>query len=238
MSKTEEVVGLKEQVLQALRILVGEGLFEKAYGHISVRLSNDTCLMTGHIHGQQKTFHDLGLDDIISIDLDGNVQAGDLEPPGEFPIHTEIYKARDDVGCVIHCHPRAAVTLSIAGKNVLPVSMRGTIFSPEVPTFTDPTQIDDVEKGRALARCLATGRAVVLRGHGVTCVGKDIMEAAVTTLDLEDTAKFQLQASAIGDPIPVDREHMSSGVIAGLEDEFFSSAWLYYLAKYAQVSPG
>lgn len=228
-----EQANLRNDIVQALKILVGEGLFEKAYGHISARVpGEDLCLITGHIHGLEKTLDDLSADDVLLIDMDGNVKEGDLEPPGEFPIHTEIYRKREDVNSVVHCHPRAPVTLSIAGQDVLPVSFRGTIFSPSVPTFVDPTQIDDREKGSALADCLGSNRAVVLRGHGVACTGSSVMEAAVTTLDLEDVAQFQLDASALGEPQVVGDEYMRSGVIAGLEDEFFTSAWNYFVAKY------
>jgi L-fuculose-phosphate aldolase len=226
-----DIGSLKEQMLQGLRIMTREALFEKAYGHISARVGDGHCLMTGHIHGQQRTLDDLGPADILLVDLDGNVEEGELETPGEFPIHTEVYKARPDVGCVVHCHPRAPVTLSIAGKDVLPVNFRGTIFSPRVRTFTDPTQIDDEEKGRAMAEALGNDRAVVLRAHGVVCVGKDVPEAVVTTIDLNEVARFQLEASAIGEPLVVGEEYMRNGVIAGLEDEFFSSAWNYYVAR-------
>lgn len=232
-AKESLVRKLKEEIPEALRIMVGEGLFEKAYGHISVRIPDTgLCCMMGHIHDQQRTLDSIGADDILVVDMKGHVREGALEPPGEFYIHTEILKRRPDVGAVVHCHPKAPVTLSIAGQNVLPVSIRGTIFAPEVPTFTDPTQIDTAEKGAAHAEKLGDGRAVVLRAHGVTCVGKDLMEATVTTIDLSEVAQLQLDASSISKPLIIEDKYVSGGVIAGLEHEFFSSAWQYFVAKY------
>jgi ribulose-5-phosphate 4-epimerase/fuculose-1-phosphate aldolase len=110
--------------------------------------------------------------------------------------------------------------------------MRGSIFAPEVPVVDDPTQIDTPEKGAAVAEALGSARAVVLRGHGVVCVGQSIIEATVTTIDLNENAQLQLAAAAIGEPRVVRAEHLGTdGVIQGLEHEFFSSSWHYHVAK-------
>jgi ribulose-5-phosphate 4-epimerase/fuculose-1-phosphate aldolase len=220
-------------ILTALAILRSENVFEKAYGHISVRTqAGDHCCIMRHIHGEERTLDTFSEEDLIVIDLDGHVALGTGEPPGEYPIHTEIYKRRPDVGAIVHCHPKAPVILSIAGRAVLPVSMRGSIFAPEVPVADDPTQIDTPEKGAAVADALGDGRAVVLRGHGVVCVGQSIVEATVTTIDLNENAQLQLAAAAIAEPRVVRAEHIGSdGVIQGLEHEFFSSSWHYHVAK-------
>jgi L-fuculose-phosphate aldolase len=223
----------KALILQALRIMVGEGLFEKAYGHVSARIpETELCCLLGHIHDQERTLDSVTEEDIIVIDMAGSVHEGVLEPPGEFPIHTEIYKRRPEIGSIVHCHPRAPIILSIAGQNVRPVSMRAVIFAPEVPTFADPTQIDSPDRGAALAEALGNARAIVLRGHGVVCTGGDVVEASVTALDLDEAAQLQLAASSIGEPLIIEDEHISKGVIRGLEGEFFTSAWHYFVAKY------
>lgn len=238
MMASQDVTQLKSHIVQALRVLLGEGLIEKAYGHISVRIpDSDRCCIVGHIHGITRTLDSITVEDILVIDMDGNVQEGQLEPPGEFPIHTEIYKRRPDVGAVVHCHPKSPVALSIAGECVLPVTMRGAIFAPEVPTFSDPTQIDTSEKGEGVAEVLSDNRAVVLRGHGVVVVGENLVEACVATVDLEEVAQLQLAAYSSGrEPQVIEGSYMSGGVIAGLEDEFFSGPWHYYLAKYSEKS--
>jgi ribulose-5-phosphate 4-epimerase/fuculose-1-phosphate aldolase len=220
-------------ILTALAILRSERVFEKAYGHISVRTqAGDHCWIMRHIHGEERTLDSFSEEDLIIIDLDGHVTSGTGEPPGEYPIHTEIYKRRPDVGAIVHCHPKAPVILSIAGRAVRPVSMRGSIFAPEVPVADDPTQIDTPEKGAAVADALGNGRAVVLRGHGVVCVGQRLVEATVTTIDLNENAQLQLAAAAIAEPRVVQAEHLGAdGVIQGLEHEFFSSSWLYHVAK-------
>jgi ribulose-5-phosphate 4-epimerase/fuculose-1-phosphate aldolase len=217
------------EILTALAILRSEGVFEKAYGHVSVRLHDGGVCILRHIHGEARTLDSVREDDLIVIDLEGRVRAGAGEPPGEYPIHTEIYRRRADVGAIVHCHPTAPIALSIAGENVKPVSMRSVIFAPEVPTFDDPMQIDSPGKGGAVAETLGTGRAVVLRGHGVVCVGADLVEATVTAIDLSETAQLQLAASAIGPPRVIGDEYLE-GRRPGRE--FFSGPWHYYVARH------
>ena len=67
--------------------------------------------------------HSVGLDEItmdniLTIDLEGNVVAGTARRHSEVYIHSEIFKARPDVNCVIHTHPPYAVALSATSRTM------------------------------------------------------------------------------------------------------------------------
>ena len=67
--------------------------------------------------------HRLGLDEItmesiLTIDLDGNVVTGTARRHSEVYIHSEIFKVRADVHCVIHTHPSYSVALSASGRSM------------------------------------------------------------------------------------------------------------------------
>jgi L-fuculose-phosphate aldolase len=92
---------LREQVAWACRILARQGHADFTLGHVSARKSDGTILMKRN---------GLGLDeitpaDILTIDLDGRLVAGQGKVHLEYVIHTEVYKARPDVGSVVHTHP-------------------------------------------------------------------------------------------------------------------------------------
>lgn len=224
---------VRAEILEGLRVLTGEGMFEKAFGHISARLpGTDLVCVLGHIHAEERTLGELHPEDVVVADLDGNVVEGSLEPPGEFAIHTGVYRMRPDVGAVVHCHPRAPVTLSIARQEILPVTWRASIFGPRVPLFEDPRQIETPEAGAELAHALGNGRAVVLMGHGVVCVGETVGQAAVVTLDLNDAARFQLGALAAGGAHPLDPRFLGDRASTPAHAEGFTAAWQYFRAKY------
>jgi len=234
-SQTAQVDETKKRLIDGLRVLDGEGMFEKAFGHISARVpASELIVMMGHVHEHVRTLAQTRAEDLIVIDADGTLLDGPYEPPGEFHIHTEVLRARGDVGAVVHCHPRSPVALSITRSEVLPVTWRAGIFHPRVPLLEDPRQIDTAERGRAVARTLADGRAVTLMGHGVVCVGADVGQAAVVTIDLSDAARFQLEAMAAGGAHALPDELIAHRRDTPPEAEGFTSAWNYYRAKWCR----
>ncbi len=235
MVEAEAVQQTKLDLLAGLRVLDGEGMFEKAFGHMSARVpASELIVMMGHVHDYERTLSETRVEDLIVIDPDGQVVDGAFEPPGEFPIHTEVLRARPDVACVVHCHPRAPVALSITRTEILPVTWRASIFYPKVPLFRDCRQIETPDHGRQMAATLGDGRAVTLMGHGVVCVGASVGHAVVTTLDLNDAARFQLEAMAAGGAYALPEQQVAHRRSTPPEAEGFTSAWNFYRAKWAE----
>jgi L-fuculose-phosphate aldolase len=105
---------LKRKLITGGKVLAAAGQGDFTRGHISARLPGKKPLFIMKPHS-------VGLDElttsnILTIDLDGNVVAGKTRRHSEVFIHSEIYRAREDVGCVIHSHPPYAVALSATGR--------------------------------------------------------------------------------------------------------------------------
>jgi L-fuculose-phosphate aldolase len=148
----------------------------------------------------------MGLDEItmkniLTIDLEGNVVAGTARRHSEVYIHSEIFKVRADVNCVIHTHPTYAVALSATGRPIKAYSQPGAMFAGEVGVYTDTiTLIRSHAMGAGVAKALGRGRAVLLKNHGIVMTGKTIEEAVIGTIMLENAATIQLLTEAAGDP--------------------------------------
>src|SRR5262245_52198180 len=90
---------MMRNALRAWGFLYKRGYIE-GFGHLSFRQPGSArFLLTRHSLGLQAT-----ADDFIVMDLDGRKLDGKGDPPGEYPIHVEILRARPDVGSVIHYH--------------------------------------------------------------------------------------------------------------------------------------
>ncbi len=116
----------KQKLILAGRVLVDEGQDDFTRGHISVRVPDDPR------HFFMKP-HSVGLDEItlaniLTIDLEGNVVAGTARRHSEVYIHSEIYKARADVSCVLHTHPPYAVALSATVRPLKCYSQPSALF--------------------------------------------------------------------------------------------------------------
>lgn len=232
-----DVISMKKRIVNCLRIMVNDGLFELTYGHMSCRIPNsDKFLVLGHLHDKGKSLFDVTYEDIVTMDINGDTLPGEVEAPGERFIHTEIYKQRPDVQAIVHCHPFHATVFSIAGVPIFPVNHLGIIFAPETPIHDYSGQIDTVEKAKEMTDTLGDKMAVLLRSHGVTVVGHAIEQAAINTLALETTAKMQMAAAQVGTPRPIPVEYTQGMFSEGLDDkEYYETAWDYYSHKYRDI---
>lgn len=192
---------LKEQLIFAGKVLVAEGQDDFTRGHISFRLPDDPSLffMKAHSIG----LDEITMQNILTIDLEGEVVAGTARRHSEVYIHSEIFKARPDVNCVIHTHPAYSIALSATGRGLKCYSQPGALFYEALGSYTDTINlIRSHEMGAAVARALGEGRAVLLKNHGVVVTGATIAEAVIGTLMLENGATVQLLVEAAGDPAP------------------------------------
>jgi L-fuculose-phosphate aldolase len=191
----------KKKLILAGQVLVDEGQDDFTRGHISVRLPDDP----GHFFMKP---HSIGLDEItlanvLTIDLAGNVVAGTARRHSEVYIHSEVYKARPDVGCVLHTHPPYATALSASGSPLKCFSQPSALFYDELGIYDDTINlIRTPEMGTRVAQALGSGRAALLKNHGVVVAGPSIEEVVVSALMLENAARIQMIVEATGNPGP------------------------------------
>src|SRR5271155_2368094 len=192
---------IKQRLIVAGKVLVAEGQDDFTRGHISFRLPDDPNLffMKAHSIG----LDEITLQNILTIDLDGNVVAGRARRHSEVFIHSEIFKARADINCVIHTHPIHAVALSATGRALKCYGQPGALFYEALGVYADTINlIRTSAMGAGVARALGAGRGVLLKNHGVVVTGKTIEEAVIGVIMLENGAMTQLLAEAAGDPAP------------------------------------
>jgi L-fuculose-phosphate aldolase len=135
--------------------------------------------------------------------LKTGADAGTARRHSEVYIHSEIFKQRLDVHCVIHTHPPYSVALSATGRPMRCYSQPGALFYEALGVYADTINlIRTPEMGATVAKALGPHRAVLLKNHGVATVGANIAEAVVGAIMLENAAMVQLTAEAAGDPAP------------------------------------
>jgi L-ribulose-5-phosphate 4-epimerase len=189
---------LKVKVAQAVRMLAAEGLVGSS-GHVSVRIPGTDRVL---INSRDASREVVRPEDIVTVDLDGKKVAGKDREPDEVFIHVSIYRARPDVMSVIHTHALYSTAFTVAQKEILPVSVHGAIFADGVPEYKRAGKVTERREGDDLAKALGSHRAVLMRMHGAAIVGAYVEEAFCAAIQLEENAKIQITASALG---PVTR---------------------------------
>jgi HCOMODA/2-hydroxy-3-carboxy-muconic semialdehyde decarboxylase len=178
-------------LVTASRILENEGVLD-SYGHVSVRSATDPAhffmpraLPPGSITAG----------DVVELDLDCNPIVPN--PPrfnGERYIHSEIYKARPDVQCVIHSHSQAVIPFSVAGVPLPPVTPVFEIREATGPVEVRGMLVTTSALGAFLAKKLGDAPAILLRGHGDAVVGTSVKQAVVRAIYVSLNARVQAEA--------------------------------------------
>jgi L-fuculose-phosphate aldolase len=199
---------LRTSLAEACRILAAEGHEAFELGHVSVRAGH------GSEPGADRFWvkpagiglSEMTADAAVLCDLDGAILEGTGRLHREQPIHAAIYRARADVGAVVHTHPPNTVAFSASDAEFALVSQDSLPFRDGVARFDSARLIASREQGDALAKALGTRAAVVLRNHGLTIGGGSLEEAVVLAVAFERSLATQLMASRFGAlaPIPTD----------------------------------
>lgn len=183
-------------IVQVCRRLYERGLVAGPDGNVSVRLTEESILVTPS--GLSKV--DVTPDDLVVVHLDGAVLDGRRAPSSELAMHLRIYRRRADVRAVVHAHPPTATGFAVAGESfmapVLPeviLQMRGGAV-PLVPYATPGTE----ELPDAMEPFLAAHDAFLLANHGATTVGPTLVAAHQRMESLEHAARILLAARALG----------------------------------------
>jgi len=181
-------------IVQVCRRLYERGLVAGPDGNVSVRLDEESILVTPS--GLSKV--DVTLDDLVIVNLDGKVLDGRRSPSSELAMHLRIYRRRDDVRAVVHAHPPTATGFAVAGESfmapVLPEVILQMGAVPLVPYATPGTE----ELPDAMEPFLAAHDAFLLANHGATTVGQTLVAAHQRMESLEHAARILLAARAVG----------------------------------------
>ena len=157
------------------------GLITGADGNLSSRIDHHTFWITPG--GRHKG--SLGPADMLKMNIQGEVLAGDGQPSKEYLLHSAVYQNRPEVRTVVHAHPFHAVLNSMTGKRLYPCLMpESLIYLGYVPTipFRIPTSPELAEEFRIH---LGNGKAFILERHGAVTLGKDFEEAFIRMETLE-----------------------------------------------------
>ena len=146
----------------------------------------------------------LNRNDIVCVKEDGTV-VGMHKPSSELPFHVAVYKMRPDLRAVLHAHPPALVSFSIARKSPnldLMPSVRKMCPNVKIATYAVP---GSDELGENIGKCFADGcDIVILENHGVCIGAKDMFTAFQQFETLDYAATLEILASRIGTPKPLD----------------------------------
>ncbi|MDB5991490.1 MAG: class aldolase/adducin family protein [Herbaspirillum sp.] len=222
-----ETIEQKKQMLVDAILMMERAQVIDFNGHFSCRVPGADHML---INSGKSVRSALTVEDIVTIDFDGNLVEGDAVPPMEFHIHSEMYRARPDVNAVVHTHPLWSTLFSMAGVPVQPVIMQAAVLG-EIRLFPKTASINTKPLGAELAAAMGRHRVIMLKSHGSMIAAEGIVEAFVLGFYLEETAQRQHMAMQIGSPTVLSPEQCA--VINGnlWKPNLLRKVWDYHQGK-------
>jgi L-fuculose-phosphate aldolase len=201
---------VKDAVLETAKRMVELGLNAGTEGNISARLPDGNVVITP----SSLDYNVMTLEDLVVIDLDGNVVEGTRGPSSEKAVHLECYKAYEAVGSVIHSHALHASMFACA-RQPIPAAIEESIvfIGGDIP-ICDFRETGSDDLAREAAKLLVDRSAVLLANHGMVSIGFDPYSALRVAALAEKVAQIVLGARALGGEqrVPEQQEKNLHGV--------------------------
>ncbi len=194
----------RQRVIDAGLDLARTGLSPQKSGNVSTRCG-DLVLITP----SGMAYDDLLPDDIVALNLDGSVAAGRLAPSSEWPMHLAIYRARADVGAIVHAHSDFAVTLAVL-KRAIPAFhyMVAVAGGKDIRCAPYATFGSEALAAHAVA-ALEGRKACLLAHHGQIALGETVEAALHLAHEVETLAGQYWRALQLGEPELLDDAEMA-----------------------------
>ena len=198
---------LKLAVLDANLLLPEYDLVTFTWGNVSA-IDRESGLVVIKPSGVE--YDEMSADDMVVVDLDGNVVEGKYKPSSDTPTHVALYKAFPEVGGIVHTHSRWATSFAQAGCGMPAYgTTHADTFYGEIPCTRKMTAEEikgeyELETGNVIIETFRerdidpmTVPAVLVNSHGPFIWGKDAADAAHNAVVLEEVAFMALQSKML-----------------------------------------
>ncbi|WP_143013654.1 MULTISPECIES: L-ribulose-5-phosphate 4-epimerase [Exiguobacterium] len=195
---------LKEEVLEANLALPKHDLVTFTWGNVS-GIDRNAGLVV--IKPSGVPYDALTIEDLVVVDLEGNVVEGDLRPSSDTPTHLALYRALPEIGGIVHTHSPWATSWAQA-KRAIPAfgTTHADYFYGEIPCTRELSDEEietayELETGNVIIETLnelhlepVAVPGVLVANHAPFCWGKDADEAVHNAVVLEEVAKMGIHA--------------------------------------------
>lgn len=209
---------LKQAVYEANMELPRRGLVTYTWGNVS-GIDRESGLVVIKPSGVE--YEDLKPEDLVVLNLDGEVVEGDLNPSSDTKTHIELYKAFPELGGVVHTHSPHAVAWAQAGSDIPCYgTTHADYFYGPIPCARSltPAEVDeDYERntGKVIIETFGERNlnpvhvpAVICRNHGPFTWGKNAAQAVYHAVVLEEVAKMAMYTRQINGQVEAAPQHV------------------------------
>jgi L-ribulose-5-phosphate 4-epimerase len=189
---------LREAVLEGNLALPAHGLVKLTWGNAS-QIDRDQGVFG--IKPSGVSYKALRAEDIVIVDLDGEVVEGERGPSSDTPTHLELYRRFDEIGGIVHTHSTWATVWAQAQREI---PLYGTTHAdlcadpiPVTRALTEDEISDGYERNTGTVLIEAIGDlgpsrlpCALVRGHAPFTWGATLAKAVEVSVTLEEVARM------------------------------------------------
>lgn len=207
---------LKQEVFEANMDLVKHGLVIFTWGNVS-GIDREKELVV--IKPSGVSYEVMKAEDMVVLDLNGNVVDGKLKPSSDTATHLALYKAFPNVGGIVHTHSTYATAWAQAGIDLPSIgTTHADYFKDNIPCTRDMTKAEiesqyELETGNVIIERFRSANlnedytpGVLVNNHGPFSWGKDPHNAVHNAVVLEQVARMASISFSVNPNLKMNEE--------------------------------
>jgi L-ribulose-5-phosphate 4-epimerase len=191
----------KKELLDICLQMIENDLVIGSSGNASLRVGDHVLISPSSVH-----YDEMKNEDIVVVNMDGDVVEGDRNPSVELPMHLELYQTRNDAQAVVHTHSIYASSMAILNEP-LP-----SILDEIVPKLGATIRVSSYampgtkQLGKNVAEAMLERSASLIANHGAVCIAKTLKDALFLSILLERACKIYMTAKQVGTPLELPED--------------------------------
>ena len=187
---------LKEQVCDANLMLKQSNLITLTWGNVSAKDQESGLII---IKPSGVSYDHMKPEDMVVVDLDGNIVEGNYRPSSDLPTHLYLYRQYPALGGIVHTHSTFATAFAQSGRGIVAYgTTHADAFYGNIPCTRNLTESEISEAyewntGKVNAEAVSDSIAIpgiIVKNHGVFTWGESAQKAVENAITLEEVAKM------------------------------------------------
>jgi L-fuculose-phosphate aldolase len=199
----DHILETRKKVVKKGIEMLATNLTVGTWGNISSRVPEEDYIA---ITPTGMSYDELLPEDIVILDLEGNIISGTRKPSIEVPLHLSIYNAREDVGAIVHTHSPYATAMAVARKEI-PGAVEDLVQIVGGNVRVNEYALPGTKQlGINTAKAMEGRNAVLLANHGMLGAGRNLEEAFRVCQVVEKSAQVTLLAQLMGGVVELSQD--------------------------------
>jgi len=195
----------RDEIIKYGKLMLTSGLTKGTGGNLSV-YNREEKLMA--ITPSGIPYFDILPEDIVIMNLEGDVVEGERIPSSEHNMHIMIYKNREDVNAIVHAHPVFSTTVSALNEELPAVDYLVAFSGGKAVKCAKYATYGTVELAENSIKAMGKQNAVLLANHGLNAVSGELKSAFAIAEQIEFCAEIYVRARSIGNPVILSDDEM------------------------------